>query len=1327
MATLALGVAGAAIGSGIGGTILGVSAATIGMGLGQLAGSYIDMRLLGGGSQTQKVGPQSLDLEGSSASEGTVISRGYGDARYPTVIVWHGTPQKEVTTEKVGGKGGGGGQKVETTTWFCDVVYAVRESTPGASVRLGRVWVDGNIIDLSSVSYRLHDGTIGQAPDPVLENYYGIGRAPAYPGIVTLVFERLPLADFGNRLPQLSVELLELGDSSLDGSGAPWNQMQGVALGPATGEKVYATEVYTVDTGNGVQVPVNAHVARSTADVKIALDDLQSEMPALTDVLLPVAWFANDLRAGSCVLRPLHESVARAGMKPHDWVVASQARRPDNVVPLKLGTEKVLYGGTPSDRSVVQLIKELYRRGLTVNFLPFILSLQQPGNGLPDPYGGAEQATTPWRGRITPIAGSSYSAQIASFFGAAVSSNFGNFNGHTVPYSGPDEWTLRRQALHYAKLILGAAAELGVPVASVVRTFIVFSEMKALTRASDNNGATFPAVAQLRSLINDIKALLPGVRVIYAPDWSEMALVSFQNGTERWHLAPLWDECIAFSNYAPLTNQREGALKAEDDLAADIYDVSHLEDRITAGFQFDYFYATQADEVNDVRTAITEGRYRAAKDFRWLWENNLYEKTAGVQDPVPVKYGMTVPIVFAEYGCPSLDRGTNEPNVFFDGVSSESALPKYSTGAYDPLIQQRYFSAWLAWRNKQPVGMLAPRDMWAWNADARPVKWWRRMPGVWADNTIVLPSHNLNGKMALPSVASIVRKECLRAGLVESDIDLTLLYGPDAFVPGLQISSEYSAREIISQLRRVAAFDVGHMGGKLRFVMRRHLARTAVSVPWSDVLLSDSGAEMLEERREPSSSIASQAVLVFADRDKDYSNTEARAYRYGGPSRTQDRIDSMATSLVLEAEQAKRAVDVMLHEQDTARTRLSRLMLPPSYLTKVGPGSAIRMYGVDGEDLGLYLVVKNDADVAIDIEAERIEPRTYIGFGATIAGFGFRASVLPGGSTQSLFPGPGTLDLLALPAVTVEDPSIGSPRVAYRANGAPAVVLTRSIQGAPSVVQTVAQQDLFGEVMQTFVGPRAPFSWDDVTELYVQMYDDKTLTSYEKDFVLTESENALAIQHDDRHWEVIQFAEAQPLGGSTYRLRGLVHGALGTDWLTRRGTAVTAGNRVVKLSRALMTTPIELPYTVTSALQSYRYGLPNRDFSDDSAFKDLGPVSFEPIGLMPYPPALQPLTRLPGGDISIKWARRSRWDANYWDVDVADQELVAFDLQIETLDGSTVLRSINGLTGNDWVYSAADQIADFGGLINEVRVTMWGVSSVIGRGKGVTEILKRRL
>lgn len=89
MATLVLGVAGAAIGGSIGGTILGVSAATIGGFIGSTVGSVVDSWIISSLAPTQRIeGPRLDSLRITSSTEGAVVSRLYGRMRIGGNIIW---------------------------------------------------------------------------------------------------------------------------------------------------------------------------------------------------------------------------------------------------------------------------------------------------------------------------------------------------------------------------------------------------------------------------------------------------------------------------------------------------------------------------------------------------------------------------------------------------------------------------------------------------------------------------------------------------------------------------------------------------------------------------------------------------------------------------------------------------------------------------------------------------------------------------------------------------------------------------------------------------------------------------------------------------------------------------------------------------------------------------------------------------------------------------------------------------------------------------------------------------------------------------------------
>ena len=71
-----------------------------------------------------------------------------------------------------------------------------------------------------------------------------------------------------------------------------------------------------------------------------------------------------------------------------------------------------------------------------------------------------------------------------------------------------------------------------------------------------------------------------------------------------------------------------------------------------------------------------------------------YNRPGGVESATPTAWvPQSKPFWFMEIGCPAVDKGANQPNVFVDPKSSESALPYYSRGLRDDLMQTRHRQA----------------------------------------------------------------------------------------------------------------------------------------------------------------------------------------------------------------------------------------------------------------------------------------------------------------------------------------------------------------------------------------------------------------------------------------------------------------------------------------------------------------------------------------------------------------------------------------------------------------------------------------------------------
>jgi hypothetical protein len=392
MATLVLGIAGSAIGGAVlpgGLSLLGspLSGAAIGSTLATIGGAFIDQALLGplagaSGQTSMPQGPRVSDLKLGTSSEGTPLPRVYGRARLPGQLIWatrFKEKKEKVKQQTAGGKSVGGattgsGKTAKTIkyTYFANVAYAVCQ---GPIDRIGTVWADGKKLKKGKFEFDVHLGAEDEPVQSFIANKEG-GEVPAYRGTAYVVFKNMALESFGNRLPQLNIEVFRSFDGFED-------SVRAVTLIPAMGEFAYATD-QVIATGGGVTATENLHTTEGGSDWSASIDQLEELLPNVSRVALVVGWFGTDLRIGECELRPGVETASKT-TEPIEWVVAGVARDTAYVVSQSGG--RPAYGGTPADASVISAIQDLKDRGFSVTFYPFIAMDVPAGNGLPNPWG----------------------------------------------------------------------------------------------------------------------------------------------------------------------------------------------------------------------------------------------------------------------------------------------------------------------------------------------------------------------------------------------------------------------------------------------------------------------------------------------------------------------------------------------------------------------------------------------------------------------------------------------------------------------------------------------------------------------------------------------------------------------------------------------------------------------------------------------------------------------------------------------------------------------------------------------------------------------------
>ncbi|MFT5630206.1 MAG: hypothetical protein ACI82I_002393 [Gammaproteobacteria bacterium] len=612
MATIVLSAAGMALGGSIGGSVLGLSMATIGRAAGAAAGRWIDQRLLGSGSETVETGRvDRFRLTG--ASEGAAVANVFGRMRVSGQVIW-ATRFKESETTTGGGKGAGPKPPITEFSYSVSLAIALCE---GEITHVGRIWADGVEVSPADLNLRLYKGSQTQLPDPKIVAVEGTDFAPAYRGTAYLVMEDLELAQFGNRVPQLTFEVMHPSeDGATDTTADIARKIRGAALIPGTGEYALATTPVYLSPEYGEQVAINVNSPHGGTDFEAALSSLTGELQECKSTVLVVSWFGSDLRAGECVVVPKVEQIEVDG-DAMPWLVSGQSRGGADIVPQL--DDRPVYGGTPADASVVEAIAMMRAQSVDTVFYPFILMEQLADNGLIDPYSqNANQPYLPWRGRITtslaagvtgsPDGTATAEAEVATFMGTA---NVGDFaiNGTTVAYSGPTEWRYRRFILHYAHLCVAAGG---------VSAFCIGSEMRGLTQIR-GAGGSFPAVDALRTLAAEVRGIVgPDCKISYAADWSEYHGYQPAGTADKlFHLDPLWADpnidFIGIDNYMPLSDWRDGTLHSDAD-AGSIYNLSYLRSNIAGGEGFDWFYHSAEARDAQIRTPITDG-----DNEPWVW------------------------------------------------------------------------------------------------------------------------------------------------------------------------------------------------------------------------------------------------------------------------------------------------------------------------------------------------------------------------------------------------------------------------------------------------------------------------------------------------------------------------------------------------------------------------------------------------------------------------------------------------------------------------------------------------------------------------------------
>lgn len=170
--------------------------------LGLIPGQIVDLGPKG------REGARLSDLRLQTSRYGDQIPQIFGTMRVAGTVIW-ATDLKEQKSKSGGGKG-----KPKVTTYSYSASFAVSLSARRIA-EIRRIWADGNLLrgtagDFKTAigAFRFYEGLGDQALDPLIAAHKGLDQSPAHRGIAYAVFEDLQLADYGNRIPSLTFEVV---------------------------------------------------------------------------------------------------------------------------------------------------------------------------------------------------------------------------------------------------------------------------------------------------------------------------------------------------------------------------------------------------------------------------------------------------------------------------------------------------------------------------------------------------------------------------------------------------------------------------------------------------------------------------------------------------------------------------------------------------------------------------------------------------------------------------------------------------------------------------------------------------------------------------------------------------------------------------------------------------------------------------------------------------------------------------------------------------------------------------------------------------------------
>jgi len=595
-----------------------------------------------------------------------------------------------------------------------------------------------------------------------------------------------------------------------------------------------------------------------------------------------------------------------------------------------------------------------------------------------------------------------------------------------------------------------------------------------------------------------------------------------------------------------------------------------------------------------------------------------------------------------------------------------------------------------------------------WTTQAMPFTGttWRGI--VWNGSVFLVTSNNQRAATIqryfaddiLPALSDILSAECVQSGLLTGgDIDVSALTGTT--VRGYRVGSVGAIRAAIDPLQGAWPFDVVQHGYVIRFLARG--GASVVTIPEEDLDARANGQApgvQITVSREMDSQLPRRVTVQHLDYDREYNTGTQYAERINTAAINSLLLD---LPLVLTATEAAGKAEVLLYLYWLERYDVA-INLPPTYL-HLEPGDVVTLETPEGNVSLRLTAISYTSDGRVECKAKYNSAAIYTPTAVA-------ADPVYTGTSTIQYAGATKYVLLDVPMVVS---SQNTPCILVAACGDtstwPGGTLLTSLDGGSSwsaIADLPAPGSTMG-IATTALGSVDSRVIDNASELAVTL-DNGELFSVTEAAMLNGA-NYFAYGADGR-WEIIAAQTCTLVSGSSYILRDFLRARRGTEWAM---SLHAAGDTIVLLDTSFVQL-LNVEIGTLGQSRLYRAITDGRDISTDAnrSFAYQG-VNLKPLSLYGGNMARNSTT----DDLTLYAYRRSRivdeW-RDYVDIDIGES-VEAYEWDVCTDNTYTVvLRTLSASGTNSVLYSAAEQVTDFGSVQTTLSFVIYQISASVGRG-----------